>query len=207
MSREVVHSLILIVTIASAFLFAKSSISQFDLQITAALFIVYFVAKRFQKGGRLLESVIFSLIVLIIVNTTGGVASPFFFLVYFLLFSVVLFLEPVISIVVTLSLIVFFVLTLGDNQGVKTLLPIFSLAFLTPFAMFMGQEYMKNEKLKVKSEKLQTDAFLFLSLTLKNHVKNIKKAVENFMGDHQLKEIEKSSREMERLIEKFEKEG
>lgn len=199
MNREVVHSLILIVAIAAAFLFAKSSLSQFDLQITAALFIIYFLAKRFKKGGRLLESVIFSLIVLIIVNTTGGVTSPFFFLVYFLLFSVVLLLEPVISIVVTLSLIVFFVLTLGQNQSINTLLPIFSLAFLTPFAMFMGQEHLK-------SEKLQTDAFLFLSLMLKNHIKNIKKAVENFMGDHQLKEIEKSTREIEKLIEKFEKE-
>lgn len=207
MSREVVHSLILIVAIALAFLFAKSGISQYDLQITAALFIIYFLAKRFKKGGRLLESVIFSLVVLILVNTTGGVSSPFFFLVYFLLFSVVLLLEPVISIVVTLSLIVFFALTLGENQSISTLLPIFSLAFLTPFAMFMGQEYLKNEKLKAKSEKEKTDTFLFLSLTLKNHVKNIKKAVENFMGDHQLKEIEKSTREMEKLIEKFEKEG
>jgi len=40
---------------------------------------------------------------------------------------------------------------------------------------------------------------------IKNHVKTIKKSVENFMGDHDLHEIKKSAQDMERLIDKFEK--
>ncbi len=87
------------------------------------------------------------------------------------------------------------------------MIPLLSLALLTPFAMFMGQEYIKSEKLKAKSEKDQEDTFLFLSLLLKNHLKSIKEAIENFMGDKELGEIKKSTGNMEKLIEKFEKEN
>ena len=83
-------------------------------------------------------------------------------------------------------------------------MPIISLAFITPFAMFLGQEKIESEKLKVKSEKTKEDTFLFLSLLLKNHLKNIKEAAQNFVGDHQLEIIKKSVQRMEKLIEKFE---
>jgi hypothetical protein len=145
------------------------------------------------------------MIVLGIVNTTGATESPFFFLIYFLLFSISLLLEPVISITSTLALIVFFLMSIPPNQSLKNLLPIFSLAFLTPFAMFMGQEYTQISKLKSQNSKLKEDTFLMLSLMLKNHIKNIKNAVENFMGDRELHEIKKSAHRMEKVIEEYEK--
>ncbi|MBI2051403.1 hypothetical protein HYT33_01440 [Candidatus Roizmanbacteria bacterium] len=206
MRREIAHSLVLVLVIWFAFLFPQTPLVKYDLQITAILFIVFFLAKRFQRGGRLLESVIFTLIVFIIVNTTGGATSPFFFLLYFLLFATALLLEPVISITVTLACTVMFLLFLPEKSGTQPLLAIFSLVFLTPFALFMGQEYIKNEKLKRKSEKEKEDAFLFLSLMIKNQIKNIHSAVENFMGDHELHKIKKSAQDMEEMIEKFEKE-
>jgi len=209
MSREIIHSVILIATIAITFLFPKTNLAQYDLQIGAILFIFLFLAKRFfiprDTPSRLMESVIFTMVVLGIVNTTGGTDSPFFFLIYFLLFSISLLLEPVISITSTLALIIFFLLSLPENQSLKNLLPIFSLAFLTPFAMFMGQEYLQIKKLEAKSQKLEEDAFLFLSLMLKNHIKNIKNAVENFMGDKELHEIKKTTQKMEKVIEEYEK--
>lgn len=208
MSKEIIHSVILIATIGITFLFPKTNLVQYDIQIAAVLFIFLFVAKRFliprDTPSRLMESVVFTMVVLGIVNTTGGTDSPFFFLIYFLLFSISLLLEPVISITSTLALIIFFLLSLPENQNLKSLLPIFSLAFLTPFAMFMGQEYIESEKLKVKSQKLEEDALLFLSLMLKNHIKNIKNAVENFMGDRELTVIKKSAHQIEKLIEKYE---
>jgi len=209
MAKEIIHSLILIFTIALGFLFPKSVLASYDLQIAASLFIFFFLVKKLALPNspktRLLESVIFTLIVLLIVNTTGSVRSPFFFLIYFLLFSLSLLLEPIISMVTSLTLIIFFLLSLPKDQNFSVLLPIFSLAFITPFALFLGKEYEENQKLKAKSQKSKEETFLFLSLILKNHLKNIAAAAENFLGDHQLSIIKKQTEKMEKLIEKFEK--
>jgi len=204
MTNEILHSVVLIITITLAFLFPKTNLVNYDLQISALLFVILFVSKRFlipqKSASKLIESVIFTFVILLIVNTTGGAASPFFFLLFFLLFSLSLILEPIISIVITLALVIFFLLSLSDSQNFQSLLPIFSLAFLTPFALFMGQEHMKYQKSKIKMQNLEENTFLFLSLMLKNHIKNIKSAVENFMGDHELEEIKKNSDKMEKLL-------
>ena len=209
MSKEIVHTLTLIVAIAISFIIPKTNLANYDLQIGASLFIILFLSKKFlianSSRSRLMESVIFSLIILLVVNTTGGVNSPFFFLIYFLVFSLSLLLKPVISLTTTITLVILFLLTLPANQGLKQLLPIISLAFLTPFAMLLGQEYIEIQKSKVKSQKSKEETFLFLSLLLKNHLKNIKTAVENFLGDHQLHEIKNNTQRMEKLIEEFEK--
>ena len=209
MTKEIIHSLILIATIVLAFIFPKTNLANYELQITAGLFVILYLVKKLvvsqSSSSRLIESVIFTLIIVGIVNSTGGVNSLFFFLIYFLLFSLSLLIEPIISITTTITLVVFFLLSVPQGQNWKNLLPIISLAFITPFAMFLGEEYKRSEKLEVKSEKLQEDAFLFVSLLLKNHLKNIKEAVENFVGDHELDIIKKSASRMEKLIEKFEK--
>ncbi len=209
MVNEIAHSVILVIAVAFSFLFAKTGLKNYDLQFTAGLFIFFYLAKKFllpkNPVSRLLESVIFTLVVLVLVNTTGGSSSPFFFLVYFLLFSLSLLLEPIIAITVSLTLIIFFLFELGENQSLKTLLPVFSLAFLTPFALFMGQEYLKNIKLQKKLIRTKEDSFLFLSLMLKNHLKNISEAVENFLGDHELEKIKKSTRGIEKLIDDYER--
>jgi len=209
MIKEIIHSIILIFTISLGFLFPKSSLAQYDLQIAASIFIFFFIIKKFtlpnSQPSRLLESVVFTLIVLLIVNTTGAIQSPFFFLIYFLLFSLSLLLEPIISIITTLTLVIFFLLSIPPNQNLSSLLTILSLAFIAPFALFLGKEYEENQKLKVKSQKSKEEVFLFLSLILKNHLKNIRQAAENFIGDHQLAIIKKQAEKMEKLIEKFEK--
>lgn len=208
MSKEIVHALVLIVAIAITFIFSKTNLAQYDLQITAILFIILYLTKKLlpQTGNRsrLTESVVFTLVILLIINTTGGISSPFFFLVYFLLFSLSLLLEPIISLTTTIALIALFLFSLPSNQSFSNLIPILSLAFISPFAMFLGKEYLEIERLKVIGEKEKENTFLFLSLMIKNHLKNIKQDVENFLGDHQLNDIKKNVREMERLIEKFE---
>jgi len=208
MSKEIIHALILIFTVVLTFIFPKTNLAQYDLQITAGLFILLYLTKNFiiSKNiySRLVESVIFTLVIMGIINSTGGLTSPFFFLIHFLLFSLSIILEPIISITTTVTLIIFFLLNLPANQDFRTLMPVISLAFITPFAMFLGQEKIESEKLKVKSEKTKEDTFLFLSLLLKNHLKNINEAAQNFVGDHQLEIIKKSVQRMEKLIEKFE---
>jgi hypothetical protein len=208
MTKEIAHALILIFTIVLTFILPKTNLAQYDLQISAGLFIFLYLTKNFILSkniySRLIESVIFTLIIMGIINSTGGLTSPFFFLIYFLLFSLSIILEPIISITTTVTLIIFFLLNLPQNQNFKTLMPIISLAFITPFAMFLGQEKINSDKLKAKSEKTKEETFLFLSLLLKNHLKNIKEAAQNFVGDHQLDTIKKSASRMEKLIEKFE---
>ena len=208
LSKEIVHALILIFTIVLTFILPKTNLAQYDLQISALLFIILYLTKKFVISkniySRLIESVVFTLIIMEIVNSTGGLTSPFFFLIYFLLFSLSIILEPIISITTTVTLIIFFLLSLPANQDFKTLMPIISLAFITPFAMFMGQEKVRIRQLAEKSEKTKEETYLFLSLLIKNHLKNIKEAAQNFVGDHQLEIIKKSAQRMERLIEKFE---
>ena len=171
MSKEILHALILVFAIVLTFIFPKTNLAQYDLQISAGLFIILYLTKKIfiSKNiySRLIESVIFTLVIMGIINATGGLDSPFFFLVYFLLFSLSIILEPIISITTTATLIVFFLLNLPQNQNFKTLIPIISLAFITPFAMFLGQEKMNNEKLKMKNEKNKEETFLFLLRFLK----------------------------------------
>lgn len=208
MAKEITHALILIFTVALTFVFPKTNLAQYNLQISAGLFILLYLTKNFIVSkniySRLIESVIFTLVIMGIVNSTGGLDSPFFFLIHFLLFSLSIILEPIIPITTTVTLIVFFLFNLPQGQNFNTLMPIISLAFITPFAMFLGQEKVESEKLKIKSEKTKENTFLFLSLLLKNHLKNIKEAAQNFVGDHQLEIIKKSVHRMEKLIEKFE---
>jgi len=162
MTQELIHSLIMIATISIAFIFPQTSFVKYDLQVIAVLFILLFTMKRYFTFTRLFEAVIFTLVIFIIINTTGGALSPFFFLVYFLLFSISLLLEPVISIVTTFTCVIFFMIFLKNNQGMNTILPIFSLVFLTPFALFMGKEHLKSELFKQKNQNLTKDTFLFL---------------------------------------------
>ncbi len=208
MAKEITHAIILILAVALTFIFPKTNLAQYNLQISAGLFILLYLTKNFIVSkniySRLIESVIFTLVIMGIVNSTGGLNSPFFFLIHFLLFSLSIILEPIIPITTTVTLIIFFLLNLPQSQNFNTLMPIISLAFITPFAMFLGQEKIEGEKLKIKSEKTQENTFLFLSLLLKNHLKNIKEAAQNFVGDHQLEIIKKSVQRMEKLIEKFE---
>ncbi len=220
MTKEIVHSIILVATVAIGFIFPHTYLAQFDLQIAAGLFVVFFIVKRAvgkaqdANASRLVESVIFTLIVLIVVNTTGGVTSPYFFLLFFLLFSLSLLLEPIISIILTMTLVLFYIFGLPLNQTFTSLLPVFSLAFFAPFAMFMGSEFIKNELLKNKSDHLRAsltkgkeETFLFLSLILKNHIKAASEAVENFNGDHELSQIRRSLNQMDKVIEQYEKDG
>lgn len=206
MKKEIIHSLILMITLFFGFYIPKTNLVQYDLQIGALLFIVLYLGKKvIPQKTNLLESVVFTLIVTLIVNSTGGSSSPFFFLIYFLLFSLSLLLEPIISLTVSLTLIIFFLLTQPKTDNFKDLIPIFSLAFLTPFSLYLGKEYLLLQKTKAKMGKLKEDTFLFLSLIIKNHLKTINQALENFTGDHQLEIIRKSVERMKKLIDKFEK--
>lgn len=203
------HSLLLIICIGLAFIFPQTALAAYDIEIAAFLFVLLFVARKlslFSRKTRLFESAIFTLVILGIINTTGGMQSPFFFLVHFLLFSITLLLEPVIPIIVTLTLMVFFIFTVHGQVTLIQLLPIFSLALMTPFALILGNEYEETKRLKKSISSQTENTYLFLSLMLKNHLKEIQNSIDNFVGDHELSSIKRQVRNMEKLIDMFEKE-
>jgi len=209
MNKEIVHAVVLIFSVIIGFVLPNTFLIEYDIQIVSVLFIILFATKKYfitpTPYSRLTESVIFTLVVIGVVNSTGGTASPFFFLVYFLLFSLSLILEPIIPIIVTLSIITLYLLAMPENQSLEALIPLISIAFLTPFALFMAREHIEAKKSKSENSRLKEDTFLFLSLMIKNHLKTIRQAIDNYVGDHQLDIIKKSASRMEKLIEKFEK--
>jgi len=171
MTKEIIHALILIFTIVLSFILPKTNLAQYNLQISAGLFILLYLTRNFVVSkniySRLIESVVFTLIIMGIVNSTGRLTSPFFFLIHFLLFSLSIILEPIISITTTVTLIIFFLLNLPANQSFNTLMPIISLAFITPFAMFLGQEKLKNPPAGGEKFKKQGGYFLIFIITHK----------------------------------------
>lgn len=208
MSREIVHSILIIVTICVSFLISTSALNEYLLQINAVFILAFLIYKKtLGKSGNshLLESTVFSFVVTTLINTTGNLESPFFFLIHFLLFSLSLFLEPIVSITTALSYILFFLLTFPAGESSLKLIPIFSLAFLPPFALFLGQEFLRERHERKKNEDLKTNTFLFLSLVLKNHVKNIIDATDNYQGDHHLQDIKKNADRMKKLIDEYER--
>ncbi|MCS7093161.1 MAG: hypothetical protein NZL96_01880 [Patescibacteria group bacterium] len=209
MTKEIVHSVILIIAIVVGFLLPKTFLVNYEPQLLGVIFIVFYLLRKKilkdENKKRLLDSVVFTFVVISIIASTNYTQSPFFFLVYFLIFSLSLLLEPVISMVVALTLIGFFVLSLPEGQDFVSLLPIISLAFITPFSLFLGKEYEENQRLRIKNQTLKKDQFFFLNLLIKNHLKNIKTAIENFLGDQELQIIKHSVFRIEKLIEKYEK--
>ena len=209
MTKELVHSILLIICIALAFIFPQTALVAYDIEIAATLFALLFVARKFaifSKRTRLFESIVFTLVIVGLVNTTGGMNSPFFFLIYFLLFALTLLLEPIISIVATLSLMIFFVLGMQNHATLQELLPLFSLALMTPFALILGNEYEETQRLKKTMSTQTENTDLFLSLMLKNSLHHIQDQIDQFTGDRELQTIQKAVHTMQKQIDMFEKE-
>lgn len=202
MRNKFYHSILLTITIAVSFFITKTEIYAYELQITGIIFIIYFLIKKFIKNdfGYFLESIIFTFIISNLVISTGGTQSPIFFLIYFLIFGLSLLLEPIISITVSLVFSVFFILLLPNQPNLNEFIIVLSLPFLAPFALFLGNEHQKNLRLTNEKE----NNFLFLSLMIRNHLKNISEAINNFMGDHEISEIKKNVRKMEKMIDEYE---
>lgn len=214
MYTQLIHSSLITLTIATSFVISKSYLGQYDLFISAFLFIFFFLSKRRLpiQYYRVVESIIYTFIVSSVVISTGSSASPLFFLLYFLLFALSLLLEPMVSVTTALALMIFFFFSMNEDVSLNQLAPLFSLLLITPFALLIGKEYLKVQKSKQTIAQLTNSVadtkknhFLFLTLVLKNHVQAISNAAQNFLGDHDLDTIKKQAKRMETLIDEYEK--
>lgn len=188
--RLVTHAILLSLAIFIASFIAKSSLHQYDLTIAAFLFITLFILKRFtfptSDVAKMAESIIFTAVSVYIVMATGKNSSPFFFLLYFLLFSLSLMLEPAISLTTTLILVMILIASLDQEPSFSAILPIFSLAFLTPFAMLLGQEYVQMQKLQKKNLKEEKELHT-IHEELSQKITSMQKSVES-LRDSESKE-------------------
>lgn len=211
----------LVFTVILGALFSFSKLAQFDLQIVAILFIVYFFARKFfQKSSLLLliEANIFVFIIVSLVFANGGVRSPFFFLLYFLLFASALVLDSTISLILTLVLVMIFILTLESGISFKELLPVLSLPLIAPFAKYMGdlkkhdyfhrQEINKltkaNERNKNLKQYTKEQTLIFLTTVLRRLLDDFNEKLDNFMGDDDLNFLKTQMKRIYETLKKFE---
>lgn len=145
MTEQIIHTIVLITVVALSF--GIKPFYEYELFLIALILIIYWLIKNFLVPHpfrhRLIDAAVAAILTVNIVNTTGGVNSPVFFLIYGLMFGLSLLLKPLVSLTTGLTLIIFYLLELPESQTVQDLLPIISIAFITPFALFLGEEYQK----------------------------------------------------------------
>jgi hypothetical protein len=215
----------MVAALVLAYLFSASSLARYDLQVMAVLFIVYFLAKKLfsgKAGESLLvffEAWLFVFVVTATVFSTGGAQSPFFFLFYFLLFALALILNPLVSLVLTISLVLMFFSLNNFNTNFKELLPVLSLPFIAPFAKYLGdlqQRYLRQknelkrlEKAKSKSDSLELyekeQTLIFLNTVIFSHLEELNERLENFMGDSDLDYLKNKLTELKKAFSNFKK--
>lgn len=177
------------------------TLAQYNLHLVALLVTFYSLAhllvKKKSRDGLLGDILFLIAILLLALSSTGGLGSPFFFLLYFLLFAAAMLFSPLFTLFLALFLLFFF---LGEMTTVREVLQLLSLLFLTPLAVFFGQQYLKllqaqekikilhlqGKRLKETVEKEETESLLWLSLELKNGLLNIIHQATELLADNRL---------------------
>lgn len=205
-----IHAILLILSVASAFILSLVIPAELELQFVALVFAVYFIFKKLSssllKGAFIdsIDSIAFTLVFVHIVLTTGGLQSDYFFLLYFLIFALSLMLEPIISVTTTLAIVLLFFITGPFEESLIHIIPLLSLPLLTPFALMLGNQYKKEQLVEKKLASEESDSNLFIFLIVKGHLKTIEDALRNFNGDDELATIKRTVKRLHKLIDDYE---
>lgn len=156
--KPALHSIILLAAVVITFFWITNEIlSNFSLQLTAILLLTLIFTHHLLKPAsfKLVESTVSTMAVILVVSSTGHLSSPLFFLNYFLLFELSLLLEPVIPLILSATLLIFYFLT-GDIGGSPLrFLELAAFPFMTPLAYFSGRIYQKEENQKKEIKGLE----------------------------------------------------
>lgn len=98
---------------------------------------------------------------------------------------------------------ILFTFNLGTNQQMNTLLPIISLGFISPFALYLGSEYeqLKNE-IKVNQE-MEEETLLFMTLEVKKYLDENDDIIDKHRNRTELSTIKSNNQKLRSLINKF----
>lgn len=127
----------------------SSSLNIYNLQLTGALTLLYFVSKRFSRptnhhGADIGSTVILNAICLLLIFSTGGVVSPLFFLLDFLLITLALLFEPSQAAVASVLLASLFFWQSRDSLSTEKIVNIISLLLMAPVAIVFSKTYLEN---------------------------------------------------------------
>lgn len=226
-----IHLAFLLAAILLTFVWtANPVLSAFTLQLVAILIILYFLNRFWQKerfrATIAIDGLIFALVSLLLVAETGGLDSPLFFILYILLFGLALLYEPLITLIFSLALSIFFY---PQIENIANLVQIIGLLLIMPIALFFGRQYLKLLKKEKKIRFLETkrhalekelthqeqETLLWLDLSFKDHLSKIMDISSNMLADlshltkrqrEGLKEIRHSTKRLLELGEKLKRE-
>ncbi|MGI5840740.1 MAG: hypothetical protein ACOX6N_00755 [Patescibacteria group bacterium] len=176
---------ILSATAISAFLFSLTPATPFLPQFIALISVILILISLRRHT---LNLYLTSLIINLIVFNTQGLASPFFFLIYFLLFVLAFNNPPSTTLAYSLVLVI---LLSQSLDSLASLLPLFSLVFISPLAWYVGRQYLDNLNMTNSIAKDETDILLFFSLKFKNHILEILDSVSLLLSNPKLTQCQK----------------
>lgn len=183
-ARFVIHTALLLLATGGVYLWLSSPLSAYSLQLAAGLTLLYLLThslKRrypahFKRRTVTLDITILTSMILLLVSETGALASPVFFLLYFLLFAVAMLYEIEATLVLTGTLILYFLALPGtDLTDIAHLSELIALVMITPLAIITGHQHETSLEEQATRHRLtkhlshqETDTLLFLSLNLKS---------------------------------------
>jgi len=185
MPKFFAHSLMLLAATSGTFLWLITPrLTPYTLQLVAVLVLTYAATHWFRKSQRShvkgymssipLDLTLLTVIILLLVVETGALASPLIFLLYFLLFAVAMLFEIEATLLLTGTLLVFFLIFPGTNlTDIAHLGELLALIMITPLALYTGHQYesilegnRKSRELAGHLEREETDTLMFLSTNL-----------------------------------------
>lgn len=169
-------SLLLGVSILAVWLWSVTpALNIYNLQLTGAFMLLYFVTKKFSRSSNhksfdFTSTVILNSICLLLIFSTGGATSSLFFLLDFLLITIALLIEPGQAAVASVLLASLFLWQEWGVLDTAKIINIISLLLMTPVAIIFSHNYLENLKSRGRIQVLEgvlqeeeTESLLWIS--------------------------------------------
>lgn len=167
--KRIIQAMLLTLSVAISFIIAKSSLSDFLLQIVSLLLASYillqFLSKKIsfiRQNKLVINFLLITIVIYTLIFSTGDLFSPLFFLIYFLLFGVALLLEPYSALFLSLISAVFFLFTAGKEFW-QEVIQLSSIFLISPLALIFGNQYLKLQEEETKVELLKKEEKILAS--------------------------------------------
>jgi ABC-type nickel/cobalt efflux system permease component RcnA len=123
-----------------------------------------------------------------------------------LLFAISFFLEPVIALTATVTIILLFSLQITNATTLQPFIALGSVGLFTPFAMFMIQQYRQAKNSAHNTSDLRKAVrrdVKAIAYILDQHANTIERAATHFQGDHELDIIKKNAQNLKQVVKQL----